>query len=237
VVLDGTKTWISNGGIADYYCVFAKTDPGAGHARHHRVHRGCRQPGLDDSEHIAVMAPHPLATLRFTQGCRIPASAQLGSAMAASSWRCRRWTSSARRWPAPRWAWRAAPCTKRCPRTQRPMFGQRLADFPADPGQAGRNGRAGRRRSLADLPRGLAARLCRHRHAGAGAGLHRAGGDGQDDGHRERAARDRHGAADARRSGRARWAPRWRACTATSARCASTRAPPRCSSSSSANRY
>ena len=41
--LDGEKTWISNGGIADFYCVFAKTDPDAGHARHHRLHRRRRQ--------------------------------------------------------------------------------------------------------------------------------------------------------------------------------------------------
>ena len=32
-VIDGTKNWISNLGIADYYVVFAVTDPQAGHSR------------------------------------------------------------------------------------------------------------------------------------------------------------------------------------------------------------
>src|SRR3989344_5589043 len=59
--LNGTKTWISNGGIADFYCVFAKTNPR----------------GLDASRHIHVMAPHPLATLQFTN-CNVPATALLG---------------------------------------------------------------------------------------------------------------------------------------------------------------
>ncbi len=77
VVLDGIKTWISNGGIADYYCVFAKTDPSKGTRGITAYVVDANSAGLDDSEQIHVMAPHPLATLRLTQ-CRIPASAQLG---------------------------------------------------------------------------------------------------------------------------------------------------------------
>ena len=77
VQLDGSKTWISNGGIADYYCVFAKTEPQLGTRGITAFLVDAGTPGLDDSEHIAVMAPHPLATLRFSN-CRIPASAQLG---------------------------------------------------------------------------------------------------------------------------------------------------------------
>ena len=75
--LNGTKTWISNGGIADFYCVFAKTDPHAG-ARGITafiVDKGA--PGLDDSAHIHVMAPHPLATLRLTD-CQVSGDAPLG---------------------------------------------------------------------------------------------------------------------------------------------------------------
>ncbi len=75
--LNGTKTWISNGGIADFYCVFAKTDPQAG-ARGITafiVDKGA--PGLDDSAHIHVMAPHPLATLRLTD-CQVSGDAPLG---------------------------------------------------------------------------------------------------------------------------------------------------------------
>ncbi len=76
--LNGTKTWISNGGIADFYCVFAKTDMAAGTRGITAFIVDADAPGLDTSEHIEVMAPHPLATLRFTQ-CTIPASAQLGT--------------------------------------------------------------------------------------------------------------------------------------------------------------
>lgn len=75
--LNGTKTWISNGGIADFYCVFAKTAPQAG-ARGITafiVDKGA--PGLDDSAHIHVMAPHPLATLRLTD-CQVSGDAPLG---------------------------------------------------------------------------------------------------------------------------------------------------------------
>ena len=77
VVLNGSKTWISNGGIADYYCVFAKTDVAQGTRGITAFIVDAATGGLDSSQHIAVMAPHPLATLQFAN-CRIPASAQLG---------------------------------------------------------------------------------------------------------------------------------------------------------------
>ena len=77
VVLNGSKTWISNGGIADYYCVFAKTEVALGTRGITAFIVDAATAGLDSSEHIAVMAPHPLATLQFNN-CRIPASAQLG---------------------------------------------------------------------------------------------------------------------------------------------------------------
>ena len=78
VVLNGSKTWISNGGIADYYCVFAKTDPARGTRGITAFIVNAGQAGMDSSQHIEVMAPHPLATLQFNN-CRIPASAQLGA--------------------------------------------------------------------------------------------------------------------------------------------------------------
>lgn len=64
--LNGTKTWISNGGLADFYCVFAKTGPEAGSRgiTAFIVDKGAS--GLDDSAHIHVMAPHPLATLKLS---------------------------------------------------------------------------------------------------------------------------------------------------------------------------
>ena len=77
VRLDGSKAWISNGGIADFYCVFAKTEPAAGTRGISAYIVDAATPGLDTSEHIQVMAPHPLATLKFAD-CRLPASAQLG---------------------------------------------------------------------------------------------------------------------------------------------------------------
>ncbi|MTW10684.1 acyl-CoA dehydrogenase [Pseudoduganella eburnea] len=78
-VLDGEKTWISNGGIADFYVVFARTgeQPGARGISAFIVDKDT--PGFDIAERINVIAPHPLARLKFT-GCRIPASQRLGEA-------------------------------------------------------------------------------------------------------------------------------------------------------------
>ena len=76
-VLDGEKTWISNGGIADLYVVFARTGeaPGARGLSAFIVEGG--NPGLKIAERIAVIAPHPLARLRF-ENCRVPAEAMIG---------------------------------------------------------------------------------------------------------------------------------------------------------------
>ena len=78
-VLNGEKTFISNGGIADFYVVFARTGeaPGAKGLSAFLVDRGVQ--GLDDGERIQVIAPHPLARLRFDD-LRLPASALLGEA-------------------------------------------------------------------------------------------------------------------------------------------------------------
>jgi acyl-CoA dehydrogenase len=78
-ILDGEKTWISNGGIADVYTLFARTGdaPGARGISAFVVFPD--DPGFGVSERIEVMAPHPLATLRL-ESCRIPASRRLGPA-------------------------------------------------------------------------------------------------------------------------------------------------------------
>jgi acyl-CoA dehydrogenase len=76
--LDGSKTWISNGGIADFYVTFAKTDPGSGTRGITAFIVDADTPGLDSSERIAVMSPHPLATLEFRQ-CKLAGSTQLGT--------------------------------------------------------------------------------------------------------------------------------------------------------------
>lgn len=75
--LNGCKTWISNGDLADFYVVFAKTDPGAGARGISAFIVDAGTPGLDSSAHIQVMAPHPLATLTFTD-CQIGADALVG---------------------------------------------------------------------------------------------------------------------------------------------------------------
>ena len=76
-VIDGEKTWISNGGIADFYIVFARTGeaPGARGLSAFVVEAG--SPGLKVAERLSTIAPHPLARLRF-EGCRVPASALIG---------------------------------------------------------------------------------------------------------------------------------------------------------------
>ncbi|MES2051284.1 MAG: acyl-CoA dehydrogenase [Pseudomonadota bacterium] len=76
--INGTKTWISNGGIADFYVTFVKTDPAAGTRGITAFIVDANTEGLDTSEHIAVMAPHPLATLKFVH-CKLDETAQLGA--------------------------------------------------------------------------------------------------------------------------------------------------------------
>ncbi|WP_416049109.1 acyl-CoA dehydrogenase family protein [Cupriavidus basilensis] len=78
-VLDGVKTWISNGGIADFYCVFARTGEAPGARGISAFVVDADTPGLTIAERIDVMAPHPLATLRF-ENCRVPVTARLGEA-------------------------------------------------------------------------------------------------------------------------------------------------------------
>jgi acyl-CoA dehydrogenase len=77
-VLDGEKTWISNGGIADVYTVFARTGEAPGTRGISAFVVFADDPGFSISERIEVMAPHPLATIRF-ENCRIPAARRLGA--------------------------------------------------------------------------------------------------------------------------------------------------------------
>lgn len=77
-VLDGEKTWISNGGIADVYTVFARTGEAPGTRGISAFVVFADDPGFSISERIEVIAPHPLATIRF-DNCRIPASRRLGA--------------------------------------------------------------------------------------------------------------------------------------------------------------
>ncbi|MGB3289952.1 MAG: acyl-CoA dehydrogenase family protein [Burkholderiaceae bacterium] len=77
-ILNGEKTWISNGGIADFYCVFARTGEAPGARGISAFVVDADAPGLHIAERIDVIAPHPLATLRF-ENCRVSASRRLGA--------------------------------------------------------------------------------------------------------------------------------------------------------------
>ncbi len=128
-VLNGEKTWISNGGIADFYVVFARTgeQPGARGISAFIV--DADTPGLQIAERINVIAPHPLARLQFSD-CRIPASQRLGEAgqgfkVAMATLDVFRTSVAAAALGFARRALDEA--LQRA--TQRQMFGQVLADF------------------------------------------------------------------------------------------------------------
>jgi alkylation response protein AidB-like acyl-CoA dehydrogenase len=128
-VLDGDKTWISNGGIADFYVVFARTGeaPGARGIGAFVVDAGT--PGFTIAERLAVIAPHPLARLRF-EGCRVPAAQRIGAAgqgfkVAMATLDVFRTSVAAAALGFARRAFDDALAHA----TQRRMFGQTLADF------------------------------------------------------------------------------------------------------------
>jgi len=77
-VLNGQKTWISNGGIADVYTLFARTEeaPGAKGLSAFVIPKDL--PGFEISERLETIAPHPLASLNF-RNCRVPSSSLIGA--------------------------------------------------------------------------------------------------------------------------------------------------------------
>ncbi len=128
-VIDGEKTWISNGGIADFYVLFARTGeaPGARGISAFVVEAGT--PGFEIAERIEVIAPHPLARLRFT-GCRVPTANRLGEPgegfkIAMRTLDVFRTSVAAAALGFGRRALHEGLARARA----RPMFGQRLADF------------------------------------------------------------------------------------------------------------
>ncbi len=128
-VLDGDKTWISNGGIADFYVLCARTGdaPGARGIGAFVVDAGT--PGFTIAERLAVIAPHPLARLRF-EGCRVPAAQRIGAAgqgfkVAMATLDVFRTSVAAAALGFARRAFDDALAHA----TQRRMFGQTLADF------------------------------------------------------------------------------------------------------------
>ncbi len=77
--LNGLKTWISNGGIADFYVVFARTGEAPGARGISAFIVDANSPGLEIAERIDVMAPHPLATLHFNN-VLVPHAKRIGAA-------------------------------------------------------------------------------------------------------------------------------------------------------------
>ncbi|OFA05938.1 acyl-CoA dehydrogenase [Duganella phyllosphaerae] len=128
-ILEGEKTWISNGGIADFYVVFARTgeQPGARGISAFIV--DADTPGFEIAARIDVIAPHPLARLRFNR-CRIPAAQRVGAAgqgfkVAMSTLDVFRTSVAAAALGFARRALDEALAHA----TQRQMFGQMLSDF------------------------------------------------------------------------------------------------------------
>ena len=128
-VINGEKTWISNGGIADFYVLFARTGEAPGARGISAFIVDADTPGLVVAERIEVIAPHPLARLRFER-CRVPKSQRLGEAgqgfkVAMQTLDIFRTSVAA---AALGFAQRALhEGLQRA--ISRPMFGQRLADF------------------------------------------------------------------------------------------------------------
>ncbi len=128
-LLNGRKTWISNGGIADFYVVFARTGEAPGARGITAFIVDADTPGLSIEERIDVVAPHPLATLRF-EGCRVAASQRIGEPgqgfkVAMATLDVFRTSVAA---AALGFARRALEESVHWARS-RPMFGQHLADF------------------------------------------------------------------------------------------------------------
>ncbi len=128
-VLDGQKTWISNGGIADFYVVFARTGEAPGAKGISAFVIDADTPGLTIEERIDVVAPHPLATLRF-EACAIGSEQLIGEAgtgfkVAMATLDVFRTSVAA---AALGFGRRALHEALRWAQT-RPMFGQHLADF------------------------------------------------------------------------------------------------------------
>jgi acyl-CoA dehydrogenase len=128
-VINGEKTWISNGGIADFYLVFARTGEAAGARGISAFIVDANADGLKIAERIEVMAPHPLARLVF-KDCRIPATQRLGDSgqgfkIAMSTLDIFRSSVAAAALGFARCALHEALSRS----TSRKMFGQALADF------------------------------------------------------------------------------------------------------------
>ena len=128
-VIDGEKTWISNGGIADFYVVFARTGeaPGSRGISAFIVDAGTK--GFEIAQRIDVIAPHPLARLRF-DACRVPKSQRLGAPGEGFKIAMRTLDVFRTSVAAAALGFGRRALHEGLERAKsRPMFGQRLADF------------------------------------------------------------------------------------------------------------
>lgn len=128
-VLDGEKTWISNGGIAGLYVVFAREPGTSGTRGISAIVVEAGTPGLDDGERVDIVAPHPMATLKFRE-CRVPAGNLVGAPgegfkLAMRNLDVFRTTVAGAALGFARRALHEALAHAKA----RPMFGQRLADL------------------------------------------------------------------------------------------------------------
>ena len=190
-ILDGEKTWISNGGIADVYTLFARTGeaPGARGISAFVVFPD--DAGFSIADRIDVIAPHPLATLRL-ENCRIPADRRLGPPgggfrIAMQTLDVFRASVAAAALGFARRAIDEALLHAR----NRPMFGGKLSDLQLTQAALGDMATDTDAAALLDLSRGVAARCSE-------AADHPRGRDGETGRHRDRAARDRSCRADVR---------------------------------------
>jgi acyl-CoA dehydrogenase len=128
-IINGEKTWISNGGIADFYVLFARTGEGPGAKGITAFVVDADTPGFEIAERFRVMAPHPLARLVF-RDCLIPAGQRLGESgqgfkVAMSTLDIFRSSVAAAALGFARRALEEALGRS----TSRKMFGQKLSDF------------------------------------------------------------------------------------------------------------
>jgi len=128
-VIDGEKTWISNGGIADFYVLFVRTGEAPGSRGISALIVDAGLPGFEIAERIDVIAPHPLARLRFT-GCRVPKSQRLGAPGEGFKVAMRTLDVFRTSVAAAALGFARRALHEGLQRSlSRPMFGQRLADF------------------------------------------------------------------------------------------------------------
>jgi acyl-CoA dehydrogenase len=134
-IVDGEKTWISNGGIADFYVVFARSGESEGAKGITALIVEAGTTGFEIAERLQVIAPHPLARLKF-RNCRVSASQRVGEAglgfkVAMATLDVFRTSVAA---AAVGFARRALEEALRR-MTSRKMFGQTLADFQLTQGK------------------------------------------------------------------------------------------------------